>query len=122
MSIKLYHTDALPLHYVAERADGSRWIIPCEPASPEVWQDAKPYQGNYELHPVIPSNLAAVYDPGRRRPGRPATRGPLVRLDTHVRQDVASALNTIASASGTSKAQLIERAIITTWPEYFDKD
>ena len=122
MSIKLYHTDALPLHYVAERADGSRWIIPCEPASPEVWQDAKPYHGQYKLQSVIPDKLAAVYDPDRRRPGRPATRGPLVRLDTHVRQDVASALNTIASATGTSKAQLIERAIITTWPEYFDKD
>lgn len=58
----------------------------------------------------------------KRRPGRPATRGPLVRLDTHIRADVADALNKIASAIGPSKAQLIERAIITTWPEYFDHD
>ena len=122
MPITLYYTDALPHHYVAERADGSRWIIAAAPASAEVWQDAKPYNGNYVLHPVIPAVLANAYDPDRRRPGRPATRGPLTRLDTNIRADVASVLNQIAGTTGVPKAQLIERAVITTWPEHFDHD
>jgi len=71
MPITLYYTDAMPMHYVAEREDGSRWIIAAAPASAEVWQDAKPYHGNYDLHPVIPANLAAVYDPDRRSSSAP---------------------------------------------------
>jgi len=122
MAITLYWTDALPLHYIAERDDGSRWIIACTPATPDVWQNAKPYHGNYDLHPAVPANLAAVYDPDRKRPGRPATRGPLTRLDTNIRADVAAVLDQIAETTNTPKCQLIERAVITTFPEHFDHD
>jgi len=60
--VRLYYTDALPYHYVAAR-DGMLWVIPCMPASPEVWLRAKPYRGHYTLRPVRPDMLARVYAP-----------------------------------------------------------
>lgn len=57
-----------------------------------------------------------------KRPGRPPTRGPLTRLDTNIRADVAAVLTQIADTTGVSKAQLVERAIMTAWPEHFDHD
>jgi hypothetical protein len=68
------------------------------------------------------ANLPELPECLRRRPGRPATRGPLTRLDTNIRADVAAVLNQIADTTGVPKAQLIERAVITAWPEHFDHD
>lgn len=56
--------------------------------------------------------------PGRG-PGRPLSRGPLTRLDTRIRADVAAALDAISVETGTSKAQLIERAVLLAYPEKF---
>lgn len=56
--------------------------------------------------------------PGRG-PGRPLSRGPLTRLDTRIRADVAAVLDAISVETGTSKAQLIERSVLLAHPERF---
>lgn len=58
--MKLYWTPALPEHYVAEKEDGSQWLLPVSPISPAAWAQAKPYNGNYTLEPV-PEHIARFY-------------------------------------------------------------
>ena len=60
---KLYWTDALPDHYIALKPDGSRWLIACAPMAPEVWQNARPYKGNYTLERVCPTAIERFYQP-----------------------------------------------------------
>jgi len=65
----LYHTPALPMHWVAEDEEGRRWKVPVSPLAPHTWQTRRtPYRGNYDLTPVIPQSLIRFYhgdDDGR---------------------------------------------------------
>jgi len=47
--LRLFWSNTLTLHYVAEEADGNRWLIPITPMSPASWAQRKPYRGNYTL-------------------------------------------------------------------------
>ncbi len=61
-AIKLYATEALPAHYVAEDASGTRYLIPVDPIGPGCWERRTPYRGNYTLQPV-PDYVAKFYQP-----------------------------------------------------------
>jgi hypothetical protein len=61
--VQLYTTPALPQHYVALKPDGTRWLLPCAPLSPEAWAAAEPYRGNYTLTRVVPVAIEQYYQP-----------------------------------------------------------
>lgn len=59
--VQLYTTPALPAHYVAAKPDGTYWLLPCAPMSPDVWANAKPYRGKYALTRVVPREIEKYY-------------------------------------------------------------
>lgn len=61
--IKLYWTDALPMHYVAADEAGEKWLIPVAPMGPDVWEQAKPYKGDHALARVRPTAIERCYQP-----------------------------------------------------------
>ncbi|MBI9080241.1 MAG: hypothetical protein JEY79_10950 [Pseudodesulfovibrio sp.] len=62
LPITLYMTPALPRHYVAEREDGSRWIILATTTGKQSWASASEYKGNYDLE-RLPDYMAKMYLP-----------------------------------------------------------
>lgn len=62
LPITLYMTPALPMHYVAERQDGTRWIILASVTGKRAWASASKYKGNYDLERV-PDYIAKMYLP-----------------------------------------------------------
>ena len=62
LPITLYHTPALPLHYVAVKDDGSKWIILATVVGPKAWENASTYKGNYELE-KLPDYITRMYLP-----------------------------------------------------------
>jgi hypothetical protein len=60
--LKLFLTPALPLHYIAEDIDGSRWIIPASPIAPESRERWTAYHGNYTLT-RLPAYIEKFYQP-----------------------------------------------------------
>ena len=62
LPITLYMTPALPAHYVAEREDGSRWIISSTTTGKQAWTVASEYKGNYTLE-RLPDYMAKLYLP-----------------------------------------------------------
>ncbi len=62
LPIKLYMTPALPRHYVAERDDGSKWIILATAFGQQAWADAREFKGNYTLE-RLPEYMAKLYLP-----------------------------------------------------------
>jgi hypothetical protein len=63
LPITLYMTPALPAHYVAERADGSRWVILSTAFGAQAWASAREYKGKHTLEQV-PDYIAKLYLPG----------------------------------------------------------
>lgn len=62
LPITLYMTSALPRHYVAEREDGSRWLIPSTTTGRQAWGAAREYKGKYDLE-RLPDYMAKLYMP-----------------------------------------------------------
>lgn len=62
LPITLYMTPALPKHYVAEREDGSRWLILSTTTGKQAWASASEYKGNYDLE-RLPDYMAKLYLP-----------------------------------------------------------
>jgi hypothetical protein len=62
LPIRLYMTPALPAHYIAEREDGSRWIILATAFGEQAWAGAREYKGNHPLEQV-PDYVAKLYLP-----------------------------------------------------------
>lgn len=62
LPIILYMTPALPYHYVAEREDGSRWIVLATTTGKQAWAHASEYKGNYTLE-RLPDYIAKMYLP-----------------------------------------------------------
>ena len=60
LPIKLFMTPALPAHYVAEREDGTRWIILSTAFGREAWASAREYKGNHILE-RLPDYMAKLY-------------------------------------------------------------
>jgi len=130
MPIKLYWTDALPEHYVAEDDDGALWMIPCAPMGPEVWQSARPYRGNYTLERVVPQAIERFYQrpqaaddiPEQPRMGRPrGNRPPTGRAQWTIRQDVLDAIRAEAARTGQHEYMVVEHAVLLAYPERFCK-
>jgi len=62
----IYWTPALPAHWVAEDATGARWLLPCNPITPEAWRRRAPYRGNYALEKAVPqAALLRLYSGGQ---------------------------------------------------------
>lgn len=126
MAIKLYWTDSLPEHYVAEDEDGEQWLIPVAPISPEAWERRKPYRGNYTLERVVPSAIEKFYQPGggepeKRGPGRPKKDEPVKRLDLRLRADVYDVLAAEKERTGNPIKRLVETAVMLMLPEAFEE-
>lgn len=62
LPITLYMTPALPAHYIAEREDGSRWLVLSTTTGPQAWASASEYKGNYDLE-RLPDYMAKLYLP-----------------------------------------------------------
>ncbi|MBI9113279.1 hypothetical protein [Maridesulfovibrio ferrireducens] len=62
LPLKLYMTPALPLHYIAEKEDGSRWLILSTSFGPQSWSNATEYKGNYTLE-RLPDYMAKLFLP-----------------------------------------------------------
>jgi hypothetical protein len=62
LPVRLYMTPALPAHYIAEREDGSRWIILSTAVGKQAWAAAREYKGNHTLE-RLPDYMAKLYLP-----------------------------------------------------------
>lgn len=131
MPIKLYVTEALPMHYVAVDDDGSKWLIPCSPMGPEVWLQARPYRGNYDLERVAPQAVERFYqrpepradeDEPKRMGRPPGNRPPTGRGQWTIRQDILDAIKSKADRTGQHEYMIVETAIMMMLPEHFDHD